>query len=98
ALRQRLEADPALANPTYRPPSSTIIKRALRVVADAKEVSHPDTIRQHLTSRAPTLMAVAGESTKTLSVGSVRQSSDRLVAIALTPTKRTHVSEVFEVG
>jgi hypothetical protein len=42
-LRQRLEADPTLANPTYRPPSSSLIKRALRIVADAKEVSHPDT-------------------------------------------------------
>ncbi|WP_267425242.1 IS481 family transposase [Methylobacterium sp. GC_Met_2] len=41
-LRQRLEADPALASPTYKPPSSTLIKRALRVVADAKDVSHPD--------------------------------------------------------
>ncbi|CAO4184681.1 Protein kinase C [Methylorubrum aminovorans] len=41
-LRQRLEADPALANPTYRPPSPSVIKRALRVVADAQEVAHPD--------------------------------------------------------
>ena len=41
-LRQRLEADPALANPTDRPPSPNLIKRALRIVADAKEVSHPD--------------------------------------------------------
>ena len=41
-LRQRLDTDPALANPTYKPPSPSIIKRALRVVADAKEVSHPD--------------------------------------------------------
>ena len=41
-LRQRLEADPTLANPTYKPPSPSIIKRALRVVADAKEVSQPD--------------------------------------------------------
>jgi len=42
-LRQRLEADPALANPTYKPPSRSLIKRALRIVEDAKEVSHPDT-------------------------------------------------------
>ena len=42
-LRQRLEAEPALANPTHRPPSPSLIKRALRIVADAKEVSHPDT-------------------------------------------------------
>ncbi|MCJ2122493.1 IS481 family transposase [Methylobacterium sp. J-077] len=41
-LRQRLEADPALANPTYRPSSPSLIKCALRIVADAKEVSHPD--------------------------------------------------------
>jgi hypothetical protein len=41
-LRQRLEAEFALANPAYKPPSPTSIKRALRVVADAKEVSHPD--------------------------------------------------------
>jgi hypothetical protein len=42
-LRQRLEADPALANPTYKPLSPSLIKRALRIVEDAKEVSHPDT-------------------------------------------------------
>ncbi|WP_020096595.1 integrase core domain-containing protein [Methylobacterium sp. 285MFTsu5.1] len=41
-LRQRLEADPALANPTYRPPSPRLIKQALRIVEDAMEVSHPD--------------------------------------------------------
>ena len=41
-LRHRLEADLALANPTHKPPSPSVIKRALRVVADAKEVSHPD--------------------------------------------------------
>ena len=41
-LRQRLEADPKLANPTYKPPSSSLIKQALRIVEDAKEVSHPD--------------------------------------------------------
>lgn len=41
-LRQRLEADPALANSTYKPPSPSLIKRALRIVEDAKEVSHPD--------------------------------------------------------
>lgn len=41
-LRQRQEAEPALANPTYKPPNRTITKRALQVVADAKEVSHPD--------------------------------------------------------
>ena len=41
-LPQRLEADPALANPTYKPLSPSLIKRALRIVEDAKEVSHPD--------------------------------------------------------
>lgn len=41
-LRQRLEANPALANPTYRLPSPSLFKRALRIVADAKEVSQPD--------------------------------------------------------
>ena len=40
-LRQRLEADTALANPTYKPPSPNLIKRALRIVSDAKEISHP---------------------------------------------------------
>ncbi|WP_244472766.1 integrase core domain-containing protein [Methylobacterium sp. Leaf89] len=41
-LSQRPEAEPALGDPTYKPPNRTIIKRALQVVADAKEVSHPD--------------------------------------------------------
>jgi hypothetical protein len=41
-LRQRLEFKPALANPIYKPPIPSIIKRALRVVAHAKEVSQPD--------------------------------------------------------
>ena len=49
-LRQRLKDDPALANPTYRPPSPSFIKRALRIVADAKEVSHPDTQLRSATS------------------------------------------------
>jgi len=40
-LRQRPEAEPALANPTYRPPSSSLIKRAPRIVAEAKEVYDP---------------------------------------------------------
>jgi hypothetical protein len=39
--RQRLDADPALAYPIYKPPS--LIKRALRIVEHAKEGSHPDT-------------------------------------------------------
>jgi transposase InsO family protein len=41
-LRQRLEADPTLANPAYKPPSPSLIKRALRIVADAREVSQQD--------------------------------------------------------
>jgi transposase InsO family protein len=41
-LRQRLEADPTLAKPAYKPPSPSLIKRALRIVADAREVSQPD--------------------------------------------------------
>ncbi|WP_058634602.1 hypothetical protein [Aureimonas ureilytica] len=43
-LYRRLEADPALANPTDRPPSPNLIKRALRIVADAKDISHPDSL------------------------------------------------------
>ena len=42
-LRQRLEADPALANPGFKPPKPGLLRKALRVVEDAKEVSHPDT-------------------------------------------------------
>ncbi len=41
-LRQRLEADPSLSNPGYKPPEPGLTKRALRVVAHAKEVSQPD--------------------------------------------------------
>ena len=37
-----LEADPALANPIYKTSSSSLINRALRIVADARELSHPD--------------------------------------------------------
>ena len=57
-LRQRLEADPALANPTYRPPSPNLIKRALRIIADAKEVSHPDS--EHYAGGDEELAATAG--------------------------------------
>jgi len=42
-LRLRLKADPALANPDYRPPEPAVLQRALRIIADAKEVSQPDT-------------------------------------------------------
>ena len=34
ALRQRLKADLALANPTYSPPRPSVIKHALRIAAD----------------------------------------------------------------
>ena len=43
-LRQRIEADPALANPAYRPLKPGILRKALRIVTDAKEVSQPDTL------------------------------------------------------
>jgi hypothetical protein len=42
-LRERLTAKPELANPLAKPPDPEILPSALRVVADAKEVSHPDT-------------------------------------------------------
>ena len=42
SMRQRLEDDPALANLSYRPPKPGLLRKALRVVADANEVSHPD--------------------------------------------------------
>lgn len=42
-LRERLKAKPELANSTYKPPSPSLIVQALRIVEDAKEVSHPDT-------------------------------------------------------
>ena len=41
-LRQRLDADPALDNPAYRPRDPHTLRQALRIVAEAKEVSHPD--------------------------------------------------------
>ena len=41
-LRQRLDANPALANPAFKPPDPRVLRKALRIVADAKEVSHPD--------------------------------------------------------
>jgi hypothetical protein len=57
-LRQRLEADPALANPTYRPPSPSLIKRALRIVEDAEEDSHPDS---HAVERPGCRRELAGD-------------------------------------
>ena len=41
-LRQRLDANPMLANPTYKPPCPNLIKGARCIVTDAKEVSHTD--------------------------------------------------------
>jgi hypothetical protein len=41
-LRERLTAKPELANPLAKPPDPETLPSALRVVADAKEVSHPD--------------------------------------------------------
>jgi hypothetical protein len=42
ALHERLKAKPELAKPVTRPPDPDALPRALKVVADAKEVSHPD--------------------------------------------------------
>ena len=42
-VRSRLEARPALANPRSKPPNPDALPQALKVVAAAKDVSHPDT-------------------------------------------------------
>jgi hypothetical protein len=42
-LRERLKAKPELAKPVTKPPDPDALPKALKVVADAKEVSHPDT-------------------------------------------------------
>src|SRR3712207_4166521 len=42
-LRERLTAKPELANPLAKPPDPEALPSALRIVANAKEVSHPDT-------------------------------------------------------
>ena len=41
-LREHLAAKPELANPLAKPPNPELLPRALQVIADAKEVSHPD--------------------------------------------------------
>lgn len=41
-LRERLKAKPELAKPVTKPPDPDALPAALKVVADAKEVSHPD--------------------------------------------------------
>jgi hypothetical protein len=43
ALRERLKAKPELAKPVTKPPDPDALPKALKVVARAKEVSHPDT-------------------------------------------------------
>jgi hypothetical protein len=51
AVRRRREAEPRLASRRYEPPSDPcVLRKALLVVAAAKDVSHPDTHvvgRQH---------------------------------------------------
>jgi transposase InsO family protein len=42
-IRSRLTAKPALANRRYKPPHPDALPQALKVVAAAKDVSHPDT-------------------------------------------------------
>lgn len=41
-VRTRLAAAPALANPRYKPPNPRALPHALKVVAAAKDASHPD--------------------------------------------------------
>ena len=41
-LRERLKAKPELAKPVTKPPDPDALPKALKVVATAKEVSHPD--------------------------------------------------------
>jgi hypothetical protein len=41
-LRERLKAKPELAKPVTKPPDPDALPKALKVAADAKEVSHPD--------------------------------------------------------
>jgi hypothetical protein len=41
-VQRRLAAEPKLANRRFKPPDSDALPPALKVVAAAKEVSHPD--------------------------------------------------------
>ena len=41
-MRQRLKAKPELAKTITKPPDPDALPKALKVVAAAKEVSHPD--------------------------------------------------------
>jgi transposase InsO family protein len=43
-IRSRLAAVPSLANPRYKPPNPRALPQALKVVAAAKDVSHPDKV------------------------------------------------------
>jgi hypothetical protein len=43
-VQRRLEAEPKLANRRAKPPDPGALPHALKVVAAAKEVSHPDTL------------------------------------------------------
>lgn len=60
-LRQRIEADPTLANPAYRPLKPSILRNALRIVADAKEVSQPDSSWANLRHQSTTGSRRAGK-------------------------------------
>src|SRR5215218_3570749 len=43
-IHERLAAAPELVNPHYKPPNDpSVLPNALRVIARAKDVSHPDT-------------------------------------------------------
>jgi transposase InsO family protein len=42
-LHERLNAMPALANPRYKPAKPDVLKAALQIIAEAKDVSQPDT-------------------------------------------------------
>jgi len=48
-VQRHLAAKPELANMRFKPPNSGDLPHALKVVAAAKEVSHPDNsaVRQH---------------------------------------------------
>ena len=41
-VQRRLAAEPKLGNRRFKPPDADALPPALRVVAHAKEVSHPD--------------------------------------------------------
>ncbi|HKG77631.1 MAG TPA: integrase core domain-containing protein, partial [Beijerinckiaceae bacterium] len=50
-VHERLSAAPELVNPRYKPPNDpAVLPNALRVIARAKDVSHPDTY-QHPSPR-----------------------------------------------